>query len=81
MSTPSTHSDAGKLALPAADAARLLGISRAQLWKLHAAGRLPAPVYLGAKAPRWPADELRAWLSAGAPDRLTWVKFQKGGAR
>lgn len=78
MDTPSTPLDAKHLAYSPADAARLLGVSRAQFWKLHAAGRLPAPVYLGAKAPRWVADELRAWLAAGAPDRQSWLKL-KGG--
>jgi predicted DNA-binding transcriptional regulator AlpA len=66
-----------RLALSAKDAAAILGISRAQLWKLHASGRIPLPVYLGTKAPRWRADELRSWLAAGAPDRLTWQKLQK----
>ena len=65
------------LALTAKDAAALLDISRAQLWKLHASGKIPLPVYLGTKAPRWRADELREWLAAGAPDRLTWQKMQE----
>ncbi len=64
------------LALSAKDAAIVLGISRAQLWKLHASGRLPLPVYLGAKSPRWRADELREWLAAGAPDRQTWQRMR-----
>jgi predicted DNA-binding transcriptional regulator AlpA len=68
-----------RLALSAKDAAELLGISRAQFWKLHAAGKVPQPVYLGTKAPRWRASELRDWLAAGAPDLLTWQRLQ--GAR
>ena len=51
------------LALTAKDAAALLGVSRAQLWKLHAAGKLPLPVRLGTRAPRWRYDELREWLA------------------
>jgi predicted DNA-binding transcriptional regulator AlpA len=76
MKTPKkTPIEVQKLALPAKDAAALVGISRAQWWKLHAAGKLPLPVYLGTKAPRWRADELRDWLAAGAPDRQTWQRL------
>jgi predicted DNA-binding transcriptional regulator AlpA len=46
---------------------------------LHAAGKIPKPVYLGTKNPRWRADELRAWLAAGAPDLLTWERMNNGG--
>jgi predicted DNA-binding transcriptional regulator AlpA len=80
MDTPKTRTDSERLALAAKDAAALLGISRAQLWKLHAAGKLPQPVYLGSKAPRWRAGELRDWLAAGAPDRTTWQRMQGGRA-
>jgi predicted DNA-binding transcriptional regulator AlpA len=53
----------------AIDAARLLGISRSQFFKLHASGKLPMPAKLGARAPRWLVQELREWLAAGCPDR------------
>ncbi|HBI47067.1 MAG TPA: hypothetical protein DDY78_30070 [Planctomycetales bacterium] len=76
MDAQKTHLDSQKLALTAKDAAALLGISRAQLWKLHAAGKFPLPIYLGTKAPRWRADELRDWLAAGAPDRQTWQRMR-----
>jgi predicted DNA-binding transcriptional regulator AlpA len=81
MRTSSTAEDVGKLALAAVDAAAVLGISRAQFWKLHSSGRLPAPVYLGTKAPRWRLDELRRWLDAGAPERSRWEKIRpnRGG--
>lgn len=65
-----------RLAITASDAARLLGISRGQFWKLHSAGKVPPPIYLGRKAPRWRLDELRAWLAAGCPDRQTWQRLQ-----
>jgi predicted DNA-binding transcriptional regulator AlpA len=68
-------------ALTAKDAAKAVGISRSQFWKLHSAGKVPLPVYLGSKAPRWLADELRAWIAAGAPDRQTWQRMQKGVAK
>ena len=77
MSTSKTDIGLPRLALSAGDAAELLGISRAQFWKLHSSGRLPLPVRLGTKAPRWRYDELQAWLNAGCPDRLTWQRTKR----
>ena len=68
-----------RAALKADEVAALLGVSRSQFWKLHSGGKVPLPVYLGAKAPRWIASELTEWLAAGAPDRLAWEKAKKGG--
>jgi len=81
MTTPKTHLDsdptaATAIAVSAAQAAAMHGISRAQWWKLHAMGKVPLPIYLGAKAPRWRVDELRAWATAGAPDRATWERMR-----
>jgi predicted DNA-binding transcriptional regulator AlpA len=65
------------LAVSAREAAALFGISRAQWWKLHSAGKVPLPSYqLGTKAPRWDMDELRAWWAAGAPGRLEWGRMK-----
>lgn len=74
METTKTCIESERLALPAKDAAGLLGISRAQWWKLHSAGKVPMPVRLGTKAPRWRVEELRQWLAAGCPDRQTWQR-------
>jgi len=79
MSNPATPVDSERLAVTARDAATLLGISRAQLYRLHSSGRLgPLPFYLGTKAPRWSVAELRDWLAAGCPDRLTWQRLREG---
>jgi len=72
MNTTQTSINPEKLAVTAKDAAALLGICRAQLYKLDALGKIPLPVRLGTRAPRWRVDELRAWLAAGCPDRATW---------
>lgn len=69
-----------RLALPAAEVAKLLDISERHLWALHSSGRLPLPVRLG-RAVRWNLDELRGWLAAGCPDRSTWAQLREGGAR
>ena len=76
METTKTPLVSERLALPAKDAAALVGVSRAQWWKLFAAGKTPMPIYLGAKAPRWLVEELRAWLAAGAPDLQTWQRMR-----
>ncbi len=65
------------LAVDAITAGGMLGISRSQFFKLHASGRVPSPVYLGTRAPRWRVAEIRAWLDAGCPDRAAWEK-QRG---
>ena len=76
METPKIVLASERLAVPAKDAAALVGVSRAQWWKLFAAGKTPAPIYLGAKAPRWLVAELRDWLAAGVPDLQTWQRMR-----
>jgi prophage regulatory protein len=68
------------LALPASDVAKLLNISTRHLWSLNSSGRLPRPIRFG-RTTRWRADELRAWLDAGAPPRDQWEQLQAEGAR
>jgi prophage regulatory protein len=48
--------------------AQLLDISIRTLWRLRAAGRLPAPVRLGGSV-RWRVDEVQAWIERGCPDQ------------
>jgi predicted DNA-binding transcriptional regulator AlpA len=80
MSRTQTPIDPPKLTLTAKDAAALLGISRAQFFKLHAAGKIgPTPIYLGSRAPRWVRSELDEWLRAGAPCRQTWQALRRAG--
>ncbi len=59
------------LLLKPADAARLLGISRATFYRLHSSGHLPLPVRLG-RSVRWRSGELKAWVEAGCPERSRW---------
>lgn len=48
--------------------AQLLDISIRTLWRLRAAGKLPAPVRLGGSV-RWRVDEVQAWVGQGCPDQ------------
>jgi predicted DNA-binding transcriptional regulator AlpA len=50
--------------LTADQAADMLGLSLAAVWRAVAAGRLPAPFYPVPRAPRWDRAELRAALEA-----------------
>lgn len=68
------------LAVDATEAARLCGVSRATWWRMNSAGKIPAPVRVTRRSPRWLVDELRGWLIAGCPDRQTWHRIWKGGA-
>jgi prophage regulatory protein len=49
-------------ALPA-----LLGMSRANVRRLLAAGRFPTPIRLGKHCVAWRYAELLAWVEAGCP--------------
>ena len=59
-----TRDDLERLALTAADVARLLDISQRHVWALDSSGRLPRLIRLG-RSVRWNAAELRDWLRAG----------------
>ena len=71
-----------KLLVTAPEAAELLGVSRAHLYRMQRAGRFPAPVRLGGSV-RWRVDELREWVEAGMPTRARWAasNWPDGGGR
>jgi len=50
--------------LTAAEAAKLLALSRPGLWVGVARGDLPAPLYVLPRAPRWSRNELLATVAA-----------------
>lgn len=83
MPTDTPNPTLQPLAVSAAEAARLCGVSRALWWRWHSAGRCPAPVRINRKT-LWILDGpngLRAWLQAGCPERSRFATIQKGGAR
>lgn len=57
----------GALLITADELATLLGLSARTVWRMHSAGRLPAPVKLG-RAVRWRQKEIDAWIEAGCPE-------------
>ena len=59
------------LLLNAHHAAALCSTS-ARTWRAwDAAGKIPAPIRIGRRT-FWRTEELRHWVAAGCPDRLTW---------
>jgi excisionase family DNA binding protein len=51
--------------------AMLLGVCRATLHRLRAAGKIPAPIKLG-RAVRSNRRELESWVEAGGPPISEW---------
>ena len=80
MSTTSHATETERLAVPAADVAKMLGISERHLWALNSSGRLPRPLRFG-RAVRWSVAELRAWMAAGAPERSRWEIIRQDAQR
>jgi predicted DNA-binding transcriptional regulator AlpA len=69
------------LAVDAAEAARLFGISQSHLYLLKRTGRFgPAPVRLG-RAVRYPCQELEEWMAAGFPPRQKWEEMKRAAGR
>jgi excisionase family DNA binding protein len=61
-------------------AAALLGISRAHIHRLRAAGKFIEPIRLGRKL-LFDRDELIAWKNARCPDIQTWRAMREQNRR
>ncbi|NLS96646.1 MAG: helix-turn-helix domain-containing protein [Planctomycetaceae bacterium] len=69
---PDTEPSLAKpLLLKAAGAAAECGVSVRTWYAWDISGRVPCPIRIG-RTPFWPYEELRAWVAAGCPDRVTW---------
>ncbi|HKI38264.1 MAG TPA: helix-turn-helix domain-containing protein [Gemmataceae bacterium] len=66
------------LLLTAGQASRLYGASAATWYRWVSAGRVPAPVRIGATV-RWRREELEAHISAGCPPRREWEARRAAG--
>jgi len=49
----------------------MLSLSKRQIFRLSASGKLPAPIRIGGSV-RWAENTIAEWLRAGAPDRRTF---------
>jgi predicted DNA-binding transcriptional regulator AlpA len=70
-----------RLLLSSEELASMLSISRATLWRMLAAGKLPLPLRPSPGLVRWKADEIRRWVDSGMPDRKTWQALQVASQR
>ena len=68
---PPSGASPRRLLISTAEVAALLTVSVRHLRRLHASGKVPAPVKVGA-AIRWNREEIERWVAAGCPDRATW---------
>ena len=64
--TPVPPDRAASVLLDVRAVAALLDCSRRHIYRLADAGRMPAPVRIGALV-RWRRSDLDAWLAAGCP--------------
>ncbi len=55
--------------------AKLLGVSRAHIFRMSSSGRLPRCIRFG-RTVRWSVATINAWLAAGAPPRDRWEEMQ-----
>ncbi len=53
-----------------------LSLSKRQIFRLNACGKIPAPLKIGG-AVRWEASIIEDWLAAGAPDRKSWEAIKQ----
>jgi predicted DNA-binding transcriptional regulator AlpA len=67
--------DVPPLVVAAKALAVLLDTSERTIRTWDYAGKLPTPLRLGG-AVVWRVDEIRAWLEAGAPDRVCWAAIR-----
>ena len=64
------------LLLRAPQAAVLLSTS-VRTWRtLNATGKIPRAIRLG-RSTYWRPEELKAWVAAGCPDRVSWEMLQQ----
>jgi len=66
MTTVLTPADASAKLLDVQAVADLLGCSSRHVYRLSDAGRMPAPVKLGALV-RWSKSAIEEWVAAGCP--------------
>lgn len=63
--------------LTAQAVAEMLSLSKRQIFRLNACGRIPAPVRISG-AVRWKLEEdIKPWIAMGCPDRRTFEVKQE----
>ena len=62
--------------LSAKELAAALSLSRRQIHRLNACGRIPKPAHIGGSL-RFVSSEISAWILSGCPDRKTWEQMKE----
>mgnify|MGYP000563043886 CR=1 FL=1 len=59
--------------LSAKQLAKILSLSKRQVFRLNSCGKIPAPLRIGGSV-RWVEAEIYAWINSNpsCPDRQTW---------
>ena len=55
----------------------LLALSKRQVFRLNACGKIPKPILIGGSL-RWRQSDIERWQSMGCPDRATFEEQQGG---
>lgn len=66
--TQTESTDQTTLLIDADEVARQLGVCERCVWRFASTGKMPRPVRIG-RSSRWRAEEVRAWVEAGCPNR------------
>jgi len=66
MAAPSRSAESSAKLLDVQAVAEMLGCSTRHIYRLSDAGRMPAPVKLGALV-RWSKSAIEEWVAAGCP--------------
>ena len=61
--------------LTAKELGERLSLSKRQIHRLNACGKIPAPIRIGGSI-RWVESIISRWLATGAPDRRTFEVMQ-----
>jgi len=62
----------------AKELAKMLSLSKRQIFRLSACGKIPKPIKIGGSV-RWDESEIAEFIKAGAPDRKTWEAMKQAG--
>lgn len=56
-----------KLLLNVKSVALMLEMSTRKVWKMSKDGKMPSPIRVGSRSPRWRDSDLREWVKDGCP--------------
>ncbi len=82
MSTLTHPAESERLALPAADVAKLLGISERHLWACHSSGKLsPRPIAFGGTSGRRAAADILRLIKLSTSGGAAGQRFARSADR